>query len=116
KVRAAMQKFNVSYHLISSLDDIAWIFNLRGSDVKCNPVVLSFALLEPIKTTLFIDRSKLDQSDKTRLEEQGVAVAEYDTLEEALSQLPAGETVLLDPKRTCYAVYTQIPQYERIIE
>lgn len=116
KVRAAMQKFNASYHLVSSLDDIAWIFNLRGSDVKCNPVVLGFALLEPIKTTLFIDRSKLDQSDKTRLEEQGVAVAEYDTLEEALSQLPAGETVLLDPKRTCYAVYTQIPQYERIIE
>ncbi|MEH6308529.1 aminopeptidase P family protein [Olivibacter sp. CPCC 100613] len=116
KVREAMKKFNAGYHLVSSLDDIAWIFNLRGSDVKCNPVVLSFALVEPAKTTLFINGNKLVQGDKEMLEGQGVTIVEYDALEEALRQLPAGETVLLDPKRTCYAVYTQIPQYERVIE
>ncbi|WP_134088301.1 aminopeptidase P family protein [Olivibacter sp. XZL3] len=116
KVREAMRKLNVDHHLISSLDDIAWLFNLRGSDVKCNPVVLSFALVEPEATTLFIDREKLKQADVAALEQQGVQLADYDSLEDVLGQLPAGETVLLDPKRTCYAVYTQIPQYEHVIE
>lgn len=116
KVREAMHKFNANYHLISSLDDIAWLFNIRGSDVKCNPVVLSFALLESTKTTLFIDRAKLGHKDNLALEREGVTIADYTALEETLSQLPAGETVLLDPKRTCYAIYTQIPQYERVIE
>lgn len=116
KIRDAMRKLNVDHHLISSLDDIAWLFNLRGSDVKCNPVVLSFALVEPETTTLFIDRDKLKQADIAALEEQGVRLADYDSLDDILDDFPAGETVLLDPKRTCYAVYTQIPQYEHVIE
>lgn len=116
KVRAIMQKAGAKYHLISSLDDIAWLFNIRGSDVKCNPVVLSFALLSDKEVTLFIDQAKLQQHDREKLEQEGILVTAYDQLEDTLAKLPIGGTVLIDPRRTCYAVYTQIPQYENTIE
>jgi len=116
KVRQQMKRLGAGYHLISSLDDIAWLFNIRGNDVKCNPVVLSFALLEPDKTTLFINQDKLAPHDKIFLEAQGILLADYENLEESLSHLPTGGVVLIDPKRTCYAVYTQIPQYEHTVE
>jgi len=116
KIRECMQKSGAKYHLISSLDDIAWLFNIRGSDVKCNPVVLSFALLDPSTVTLFINPDKLTDDDRTSLASQGVTLADYEALGEKLSRLPTGETVLLDPKRTCYAIYSQIPQYERVVE
>lgn len=116
KVKEQVKKSGAKYHLVSSLDDIAWLFNIRGNDVKCNPVVLAFALIEPDMVTLFIDLNKLATKDQDFLASQGVSLADYEALEETLIHLPTGEAVLLDPKRTCYAVYSQIPSYERIIE
>ncbi|QNL48712.1 aminopeptidase P family protein [Olivibacter sp. SDN3] len=116
KVRDIMLKAGAKYHLISSLDDIAWLFNIRGNDVKCNPVVLSFALLSDKEVTLFIDQEKLQPHDQEKLKKAGVHIAAYDQLVDSLAKLPVGGSVLIDPKRTCYAVYTQIPQYENTIE
>lgn len=117
RLRKYLEKIKVNYHLISSLDDIAWLFNIRGSDVKCNPVVLSFALLTPESTILFIDQKKLSEQYKTLLHGQDVELVDYHGLEKILENLPANEsTILLDPKRTCYAIYSQIPQYVKIVE
>jgi len=117
RLREYLKKIRANYHLISSLDDIAWLFNIRGSDVKCNPVVLSFALLKPEGTILFIDQNKLSDQDKALLSTQNVELADYHNLQQTLENLPANESVvLLDPKRTCYAVYSQIPQYVKIVE
>lgn len=117
RVREYLKKIRANYHLISSLDDIAWLFNIRGSDVKCNPVVLSFALLKPEGTILFIDQNKLSEQHKMLLSMQNVELADYHELQQTLGSLPANECVfLLDPKRTCYAVYSQIPQYVKVVE
>lgn len=115
-LREQIAKTGADYHLVSSLDDIAWIFNLRGSDIKCNPVVLSFALLTPEKTTLFIDLSKLEQQHQDLLHAQGVELVPYEEIIPRLNELPADAQILIDPKRTCYAIYSEIPQYDHIIE
>jgi len=115
-VRQQLANANAQYHLISSLDDIAWLFNIRGSDVKCNPVVLSFVLLSSKDAQLFIDQSKLSATDTQRLSQQGVTLYDYHDLANHLAALPTDGTILIDPKKTCYTVYTQIPRYDRILE
>lgn len=115
-VRKAYEKYGANYHLISSLDDIAWLFNIRGNDIKCNPVVMAFALFSPDETVLFIDQDKLDTQAKHQLEGQDIVLKDYDAILGTLAEMPSGACILIDPRRTCYAVYTHIPQYERLIE
>ncbi|AMM51719.1 Xaa-Pro aminopeptidase [Rufibacter sp. DG15C] len=116
EVRSALKVAGADYHLISSLDDIAWLFNLRGSDVKANPVVLSFALISQDKAVLFIDDVKLTDQDKARLEKAGVTLQAYDAVANALSQLPASSTIFLDPKRTCQALFEQVPTQMGVVQ
>ncbi|WP_207432300.1 aminopeptidase P family protein [Sabulibacter ruber] len=116
EVRAALQQAGTEYHLISSLDDIAWLFNVRGSDVKCNPVVLSFALISQDQAVLFIDQAKLNPADKARLERAGVTLHPYDTVGQALSQLPGNSSIYLDPKRTCQALFEQLPGTVNVVQ
>jgi len=109
EVRERLQEREATAHLISSLDDISWIFNLRGSDVKCNPVVLSFAIIEPNDVQLFIDKTKLDQEDIDKLHEADVSIQDYDAIEHAITSLSDKATVFIDPKRNCFAYYSLIP-------
>lgn len=110
QVRAAMQQKGADFHLVSSLDDIAWIFNIRGADVKCNPVVLSFALFSPDRVELFIDGKKLNEQDRTALEASGVSISSYDDIAAALERIPAGKRVLVDPRRNCFTYFDRIPK------
>src|SRR6185312_11138019 len=78
RVRQAMRKLGASHHLLSSLDDIAWLTNLRGSDVECNPVFLAHLLLQPDdRATLFVQRSKLDDALVAALAADGIGIADY---------------------------------------
>ncbi|GHA80444.1 aminopeptidase P family protein [Pontibacter akesuensis] len=115
RLRAALKKHRAEYHLISSLDDLAWLFNLRGSDVKCNPVVLSFALIGQEKAILFINTTKLSDEDQHRLVEAGVSLEAYDLVERAVAGVP-GNSILIDPKRNCYALYKMLPKEVRVIQ
>lgn len=115
-LRTALQKQRADFHLISSLDDMAWLFNMRGSDVKCNPVVLSFALVSQDNAVLFIDQAKLSETDKKKLMADGVELQPYEMVERLLGELPAGSSVLIDPRRNCYALYQQLPDGVRIIQ
>lgn len=115
RVRAALKKYRADYHLISSLDDMAWLFNMRGSDVKCNPVVLSFALISQDKAMLFIDTAKFSEEDQARLKKAGVELETYDMIERAVSAIP-GDSILLDPRRNCYALYKELPKEVRVIQ
>ena len=110
EVRAAMHKKGADFHLVSSLDDISWIFNIRGGDVKCNPVVLSFAVFSPDRVELFIDKKKLNAGDLSKLEQSGITISDYDDITLALERIPAGKHVLIDPKRNCYAYFDRIPK------
>lgn len=115
EVRTVLKKYRANYHLISSLDDLAWLFNIRGSDVKCNPVVLGFALLSPSAVKLFIDENKLDNADRKKLANWGVVIRPYNEINEALKVIPAGEGIFIDPKRNCYALYQQVPQTVKVV-
>ncbi|MDX5483223.1 MAG: aminopeptidase P family protein [Hymenobacteraceae bacterium] len=115
RLRAALKKQRAEYHLISSLDDLAWLFNMRGSDVKCNPVVLSFALISQDKAMLFIDTGKLSEEDQAKLKKAGVELETYDMIERAVSAIP-GNSILVDPRRNCYALYKELPKEVRVIQ
>lgn len=107
-VKESLAKQHADYHLISSLDDMAWLFNIRGQDVGFNPVVLSFALIGKDKTTLYIDDKKLSDKDLSTLSDQGVEIAPYHNLAADLQQIPSNSSILIDPKRNCYYMYKQV--------
>jgi Xaa-Pro aminopeptidase len=109
RVKASLIQQKADYQLISSLDDIAWLFNIRGKDVSYNPVVLSFALISPAETTLFIDLNKLTAEDQSSLNSNGVKVADYNGIEQALASLPADASIFIDPKRNCFGLYKLLP-------
>jgi len=115
-LRQALKAHKTDHHLISSLDDIAWLFNIRGKDVSYNPVVLSFALISEHNATLFINADKLSAADTDQLNQAGVQIQHYDAVAGALSSLPNTCSVLVDPKRNCYGLYKHIPALARIVQ
>ncbi|NGM62601.1 aminopeptidase P family protein [Sphingobacterium sp. SGG-5] len=114
-VRAALKKNRVDGHFISTLDDVAWLLNIRGQDVPCNPVVLSFAYVSKEEAVLFIDLSKLDQAAVQTLQAAGVQLKGYEEAFDFVMDLAIG-SILIDPKRTCFAVYDHIPNTVSIVE
>ncbi|WP_286752257.1 MULTISPECIES: aminopeptidase P family protein [Sphingobacterium] len=114
-VRAEMKKNRTEAHLISSLDDLAWLLNIRGQDVPCNPVVLGFVLITPENATLYIEPSKLTTQATEELKGYGVGVSAYEDIFKAIPSLDVA-SILIDPKRTCFAVYDSIPKEVKIVE
>ncbi len=98
-LREAVAARGATHHLISTVDDIAWALNLRGSDVTYNPVFLAHLLIAPQGATLFVGTGKIDAALQARLAADGVALAPYAKAGAALAALPAGATLLIDPKR-----------------
>ncbi len=110
RVREAMRKLGASHHLLSSLDDIAWLTNLRGSDVECNPVFLAHLLLQPgDHATLFVNRGKLDDALVAALAADGIGISGYHSTGSSLAELAAGDRLLLDSHRVVSAIATEIP-------
>ncbi|PXX48329.1 aminopeptidase P family protein [Aquitalea magnusonii] len=114
-VRQAMQQAAASHHFISTLDDIAWLFNLRGADVSYNPVFVSHALLSATQATLFVDRSKLDASLQAELAADGVELADYHQAKTALGQLHASDVILIDPRRITLGLRQAMATDSRVI-
>ncbi|WP_461450365.1 aminopeptidase P family protein [Mucilaginibacter sp.] len=108
-LRKSLKSLKADYQLLSSLDDIAWLFNIRGKDVSYNPVVLSFALISADIATLFIDPIKLSLADVEVLNQSGVKTAPYGDIEKALAALPENCSVFIDPKRNCFGLFKLIP-------
>jgi Xaa-Pro aminopeptidase len=115
-IRQVLKQKRATVHLVSSLDDLAWILNLRGSDVKCNPVTLGFLYITAQKAILFINPSKLDTETFQELNNYGVEIEEYQNVHNHIGQLSDKEIILLDPKRTCYAIYDTVPNNVKILE
>lgn len=114
-LRAEMQKAKADVHVISSLDDLAWLFNIRGNDVSYNPVVLCYALITADDVSLYINDGKLSADDLNLLAERGVTITHYQNIIADIQEL-ANCTVLLDGKRTCYQFLTQLSPSVRIIK
>lgn len=102
RLRQLMQERAAQWHFIATLDDIAWLFNLRGADVSYNPVFISFALIGPNSVTLFVDSAKVDTGVRLSLEQDGVTLLEYTQIGAALREVPKDARLLIDPARvTC---------------
>ncbi len=101
EVREIMKKKNVSKYFISSLDDIAWLFNLRGSDVDTAPFFLSYALIGEKKVTLYLDENRLTDDAKEQLLKDNVKIHPYNDVNDELSEI-SGKTFYLDSNRTNY--------------
>jgi len=114
-VRAAMADRGASHHLVSTVDDIAWITNLRGSDVHYNPVFLAHLLIAQDSATLFVGAGKVDAALAATLAADGVVLADYDATAATLAALPADATVLLDPRRVTLGLRQAIAQ-ARVVE
>ncbi|MCD6333566.1 MAG: aminopeptidase P family protein [Bacteroidales bacterium] len=104
------------YHLITTLDDIAWLLNLRGNDVDFCPFFVSYALIGPEKTWLFIDPSKVPDTLKKQLAAEGIVLKPYDQISSFLEALPTDSNLYFDPGRTSQTLYDAIPEKMKRIE
>lgn len=99
EVREEMKKNEANYYFLTSLDDIAWLLNIRGNDVPCNPVTISNVVVSYDKCYLFIDPAKVPLNVKSELEKDGVELKKYDEIESFLKGLKAEDSVMLDPEK-----------------
>ncbi len=116
QVRTAMAGHGATHHFVSSVDDIAWITNLRGSDVSYNPVFIGHLLLDPARATLYVADGKIDAALRAALAADGVVVAPYAGAAAALAALPAGTTLLVDPKRITLGLREQVGAGVQVVE
>ena len=114
--RAAMEKLGAERHFISTVDDIAYLFNLRGADVSFNPVFLAHALIEAESATLFAAEGKIPAALRERLGQDGVRVAPYEQAADALAAIPADTTLLVDPRRITAGMRAAVPAGVRVVE
>jgi len=113
-VRDVLTAHKADMHLISSLDDIAWLFNIRGNDVSYNPVTLSFSLISADGVQLFIEQAKLSADDAQKLTASGVQILPYAAIENSMKGIPQNATIWIDPKRNCYRLLKLIPETVKI--
>ena len=104
RIRMSMAAAGASHHLVSTVDDIAWLLNLRGADVGYNPVFLAHLLVAPAGATLFVGAGKVNAALAKTLAADGIVVAAYDAASPALAALSADATLLVDPKRTTFGL------------
>ena len=115
-VRQAMAKHDAEWHLVSTLDDIAWLTQLRGADVGFNPVFLAHLLIGQDSATLFIAPGKMDDSLVSSLAADGIGIASYDDWTAHLSTLPASERMLIDPARLSLGTRQALPKDMKVVE
>jgi Xaa-Pro aminopeptidase len=115
-VRAEMMRMGVTHHLITSLDDIAWLLNLRGTDIQYNPLFVSYVLIDSNILTLFVNESKVPPVLKEDLGNDGVGISAYEAIEPTLSNLGKGTRLLIAPGKVNQALVDAIQPSVSIIE
>ncbi len=116
RIRAVMKEKKATTHILASLDDIAWLFNIRGRDVKSNPVVLSYAVITIDSVYLFIDKNKIGEDIRAELSKENVQIKGYEEVYEFIKNIDENEVVLIDTSKVNYAIYNNIPSNVRKIE
>ena len=109
RVREAMKKAGANKHILTTLDDICWILNVRGNDIEFFPLLLSYAVITMDKMELYIDETKLDDKIKTTFAKDNVIIHPYNDIYEDIKKLNHDDVVLLDSGRINYALYNNIP-------
>ena len=109
RLRNEMKLKGATTHIITTLDDIAWLFNIRGRDVKYTPVVLSYSLITMDKVYLFIDDNKLNDEIINELNKENVIIKPYNDIYEFVKTIDEKENVLLDDEKVNYSIYNNLP-------
>lgn len=107
RIRAKLKDMHACGMLAAALDDIAWTLNLRGTDVHCNPVFVSYLLITPERATLFVDDSKLDDSVREYLKGEGVDTNNYNKVKDALDAY-SEYNILLDPCEINHTLFSAV--------
>ena len=110
RIREYMKECGATYHTVATIDDICWVLNMRGDDIDFFPLVLSYMVVKMDGVDLYIDETKLNDELKAEFAEIGVAVHPYNDVYAYTKKIPAGETILIDPARLNYAIYSNIPE------
>ncbi|AOJ20667.1 MULTISPECIES: aminopeptidase P family protein [Burkholderia cepacia complex] len=116
EVRRAMHAQGAQWHFVSTLDDLAWLFNLRGADVNFNPVFVAHAMIGAERATLFVADGKVPPALAASLAQDGVDVRAYDAARASLAALPDGATLLIDPRRVTFGTLEAVPAGVKLVE
>lgn len=116
RIREAMKAYGTTVHILTTIDDICWILNIRGNDIEFFPLVLSYAVITEEKMQLYIDREKLNGEMLAAMERDGIAILPYNAVYEDVRKFRKNETLLIDPVRLNYAIYRNIPDEVRKAE
>ena len=114
--RKAMRAHNTDWHFLSTLDDIAWLFNLRGADLNFSPFFIAHALIGPQRATLFVADGKVSPALRDALVADGVDLAPYHQAADALVALPVDASLLLDTRRVTLGLRQMVPAAEKVVE
>ena len=114
EVREKMEKLKAENYIISSLDDIAWLFNIRGTDVKFTLVAISYALISKTKAKLYIDINKVNTKVKENLNSEGIEIIDYSLIIDDIKEIK--DSILIDPAKTNARIYSNINPEVKIIE
>lgn len=109
RLRSFLAEHSLQAILISSLDDIAWLLNLRAADVHCNPVFVSYLVVAHHDAALYIDASRLSEQAATYLNRNNITVLPYEDVSHAFEHLDNFDKVLMDPNETPYTLYAKTP-------
>ena len=115
KIREKMKENKVSVHVLTSLDDIVWLLNIRGNDIPCNPVVLSYLVLTETEGHLFIQEKALSAEVKSYLQDLGMEIHSYDSVYDFVSEIK-GETILLEKAHVNYSIFQSLAGDNTIID
>ena len=115
-VRGKMKEMGASVFVIPSLDEVAWLLNLRGNDVLFTPVFLSYLLLEQDTATLCVQREAVSAEIEAHLKSDGVTLAPYDDIYRLVAALPTGTRVLLDGERANYRILQSVPESAEVLD
>ncbi|NLL82169.1 MAG: aminopeptidase P family protein [Tissierellia bacterium] len=115
EVRERLRENKIDYLLLGSLDDIAWLYNIRGSDIKHNPVVISYALLSKEKAFLFVDKEKTSKDSNEFLNENGIEVHDYEDIIKFVANIEDGSRLALEKEKINSWLYKAIPESVNII-
>lgn len=114
-VRTKMEKLDCSSLVLNKLDDIMWLFNLRGGDVECNPVALAYSIITQKDCFLFLQKAALTDKVKEELAASSVVLKDYDQFNEELEQIPWEGRVLLDKENSNYSIYKLVEKKAEVV-
>jgi Xaa-Pro aminopeptidase len=116
EVREQMQRQGADFHLLTSNDDIMWVLNIRGSDLKYSPLLLSFAIIGSEQIILFIDEEKIPIKLASTFDKLGIVILPYDEISGILSSVTEGHPILFSPQATSVELFNSIPKNSKHIE